>query len=89
MQQYRNRRRRQGIEHMKQLNSNQYKPKSEPVSTPQLLIATKDSIFESLDDVLQGNINVETFMGNNRMIYLGLTIICIAIFILVCTLIVS
>lgn len=46
-----------------------------------ILIATKDSIFNILDDILQNKISINTFIKNNRMFHLGLIMILFALII--------
>jgi len=51
---------------------------SKPIG--QVLIDTKDALFEILDDLLQRRIEINTFKKNHRMFYIGLTMIFIAVF---------
>ncbi len=51
----------------------------EPIQT--IAIAAKDSIFETLDDILQNKLSIETFTKDNRLFFIGLTLILIAIFV--------
>jgi len=65
------------------------KPKPEiPIyqkSIGTILINTKDTLFEILDDMLQGNFSSNTFTKNNRLFFIGITMIIIACFILLYT----
>lgn len=38
-------------------------------------IRMKDELFSLLDELLQGNITIQTFTKNNRLIYLGLLLV--------------
>ena len=46
-----------------------------------ILIDTKDSVFETLDDLLQQKFSAEMMVKDNRLFYLGLAILFIALFI--------
>ena len=46
-----------------------------------ILINTKDSLFELLDDLLQFKYNRETFTKNDRLFYIGIFLIINVIFI--------
>ena len=65
------------------------KPKPEvPIyqqSIGTILINTKDELFDTLDDVLQSKFELNTFTRNNRLFYIGLTMIFIACFIFLYT----
>lgn len=65
------------------------KPKPEtPIyqqSIGTIFINTKDGLFDTLDDVLQAKIELNTFTRNNRLFYIGLTMIFIACFIFLYT----
>lgn len=53
----------------------------------QVLIDTKNSLFELLDDILQGEINPITFTKNHRLFYIGLVLLFIAIFMYIITIV--
>ena len=49
-------------------------------SIPKILLDTKDTIFYTLDDLLQGNFMIDTFTKDNRLFFIGLTLMFIALF---------
>jgi len=49
----------------------------------QILIETKDNIFNIFDESLSGNISIDTFTGFNRLFYIGICILFIAFLIFV------
>jgi hypothetical protein len=55
-------------------------------SIGQILINTKDSMFQILDDMLQNKFTLDTFTRNNRLFYIGLVFILIACFMYLYTL---
>lgn len=92
-EQYRDRRREQMKEEMnkklKELNA------PDPVipvyrqSIPKILTDVKDSMFNLLDDLLQGNFTMDTFIKNHRLFYLGIIFVIIAVFMYVYTILVD
>ena len=48
------------------------------LSVGQHLINTKDTWFDILDDLLQFRFNIRTFNKQNRLFYIGLTLLIIA-----------
>lgn len=58
-------------------------------SLGEILINTKDSLFEILDDILQKRFSPETFTKNNRLFYLGIFIIFVACFVFLYSIITS
>jgi len=83
-EQYRERRRVRMKEEMNRKLTELNKPDPTiPVyrqSIPKILLDIKDSLFNTLDDILQGKISIETFTKNNRLFYLGIALFFIAIF---------
>ena len=63
------------------LNNSDEKILLHELSIGDILINTKDSSFELLDDLLQFKYNKETFTKNNRLFYLGVFLIIISMFI--------
>ena len=55
-------------------------------SIGQILINTKDSMFQILDDLLQNKFTLDTFTRNNRLFYIGLVFVLIACFMYLYTL---
>lgn len=53
------------------------------LSVPEILVNTKDSWFETFDDLLDGKFNYDVFIKNNRLFYFGLTLILVSIFVYV------
>ncbi len=49
------------------------------LSVMEILIGIKDTWFELIDDLLQKKFNATTFTMNNRMFFIGITIIIIAV----------
>lgn len=49
------------------------------LSVMEILIGIKDTWFELIDDLLQKKFNAVTFTMNNRMFFIGITIIIIAV----------
>nr|QBK88482.1 MAG: hypothetical protein LCMiAC01_01590 [Mimivirus LCMiAC01] len=45
----------------------------------QILIKTKDAIFNTLDDLLQHKFTISTLTKNNRLFYLGILFIAVAL----------
>jgi hypothetical protein len=86
-EQYRERRRATMQTKMQEKLAELNRPRTEiPVynqSVPKIILDVKDSLFNLLDDLLQGKIELETFFKNNRLFYLGITLIFIAIFVYV------
>ncbi|ARF09247.1 hypothetical protein Catovirus_2_196 [Catovirus CTV1] len=61
-------------------NANNIQPKSlYELSVIDILIGIKDSWFEMIDELLQGKFDVITFTKNNRLFYIGITIIVIVL----------
>lgn len=58
-------------------------------SIGQVLIDTKNSLFELLDDLLQGEFTTLTFTKNHRLFYIGLILLFIAIFMYIITIAIS
>ena len=54
-------------------------PLNKPIG--QILIDTKDSLFNTLDDILKNGLHIDTFTKDNRLFYIGLTLIFVALFI--------
>ena len=50
-------------------------------SIGKIILGTKDALFNILDDILQYKFTNETLTKNNRLFYIGLTLIFIALFI--------
>lgn len=68
---------------IKELNKKtQNKPKSiYELSILDILINIKDAWFELIDDLLQGNYKISDITKNNKLFYIGLTIIGIVLLI--------
>lgn len=68
---------------IKELNKKtQNKPKSiYELSILDILINVKDAWFELIDDLLQGNYKISDITKNNKLFYIGLTIIGIVLLI--------
>lgn len=49
----------------------------------QILVDTKDGLFNLLDDLLQFKFSLDTFTKDNRLFFIGLTLVFIALFVLV------
>jgi len=67
-----------------------------PIDTPiyskniaSIIIDTKDALFDLLDDLLQHKFTIDTFTKNNRMFYIGLILILIALFIYIYNIIIG
>jgi len=60
-------------------------PKLHELSIARILINFKDSLFETLDDLLAFKFELETFTKNNRLFYLGLLIVLFVTFTYVIT----
>jgi len=58
-------------------------------SIGQILIQTKDALFNILDDLLQFKFTYETVLKDDRIFHLGITIVLITIFLLLYTVIVG
>jgi cell division protein FtsL len=54
-----------------------------------ILINTKNSWFNLLDDLLEQRFQIETFTKENRLFYVGLTVVLIAVILYVYTMLVS
>ncbi len=54
--------------------------KNNPLNKPIgiLLVDTKDSLFNTMDDLLKYGFQMDTFTKDNRLFYLGITLIFIA-----------
>ena len=50
-------------------------------SIPKILSDTKDTLFNTLDDLLQGAFTMDTFTKDNRLFFIGLTLIFVALFV--------
>jgi hypothetical protein len=66
---------------LERLNKQEIERKPYQLSVAEILIAIKDSWFGVIDDLLQRQFYIETFIKKNRMFYIGLTIVIIAIII--------
>lgn len=64
---------------LKELNKPKPKKELYELGIVEIFIRTKDSIFDLLDDLLQGDLNYNTFLKDNRMFFLGLFIILLVI----------
>ena len=51
------------------------------ITIAELLINIKDAWFDMIDDLLQNQFNLEIFTKNNRLFYIGLTLVVIIILI--------
>lgn len=84
-EQYRDRRRVEMKEKMeaklKELNAPQPSIPVYNQSIPKILIDTKDSIFNLLDDLLQGKFTIDTLTKNNRLFFIGITLFFIGLFV--------
>jgi hypothetical protein len=58
-------------------------------SIGQIIIDTKDSIFEIIDDLLLLKVNLNTFTRNNRLFYIGIIFIFISFLIFIYNSIIS
>jgi hypothetical protein len=58
-------------------------------SVAEIMINTKDALFEILDDLLQRRFIVDTFIKNNRLFYIGLIMVFIACFMFAYTIIIG
>jgi hypothetical protein len=47
------------------------------LSISQILIGIKDAWFDLIDDLLQQRFSIDTFVRNNKLFYIGLTIIIV------------
>ena len=54
-----------------------------------IMISTKDALFETLDDILQGELTWSVFMKHNRLFHLGLILVIIAMIIYLYTIIIG
>lgn len=83
-EQYRDRRREQSKENLEKklaaLNAPEIVIPVYNQSIPKIMLDTKDTIFNVLDDILQGNFEIDTFVKENRLFYLGITFIFVALF---------
>ena len=50
-------------------------------SIPKILSDTKESVFNTLDDLLQGSFKIDTFTKDNRLFFIGITLIFMALFV--------
>lgn len=67
-------------EKLDELNKQDEKTPIYSESIGKILINTKDSLFQILDDLLQHKFKIDTFTKNNRLFYIGLILIFIASF---------
>ena len=58
-------------------------------SLGQILIDTKDALFQILDDLLQHKFTLDTFIKDNRLFYIGMILIFIASFMYLYTIIIG
>jgi len=49
-----------------------------------LLENTKKTWFDIMDDIIDGNYSLKIFIDNDRMFYVGITLVCIVIVIYIC-----
>lgn len=83
-QQWRDRRNERSREQLEKLNvSKPQKPYD--VTLSEFTINTKDAVFSSLDDLLKGELNIHTLIYRNRLIYLGIFIMCFSIIMYILT----
>lgn len=54
-----------------------------------ILLDTKDAMFEILDDLLQHKLEIDTFTKNNRLFYIGIVLIFIAVFLYMYTIVIG
>lgn len=54
-----------------------------------IFIDMKDSIFDTMDDILQGKFTFNTFTKNNRLFYLGFVLVLIVIFLYAYTIVIQ
>lgn len=66
---------------LENLNSEITQKNITQLSVIEILIGIKDTWFELIDDLLQRKFNSNTFTKENRLFYIGVTIIVIVIFI--------
>jgi hypothetical protein len=52
-------------------------------SVPKIILDIKDSLFNLLDDLLQGKFEFDTFFKNNRLFYLGIALVFVGLFVYV------
>lgn len=64
---------------LEKLNENNTKKSIGELSVVEILVNMKDAWFETMDDLLSGKFNYDTFTKNNRLFYYGLTIIIVVI----------
>jgi hypothetical protein len=64
-----------------ELNKAQTTKQIYQLSLSEILIGIKDTWFELIDDILQKNVSFTTFTKNNRLFFIGLTIIIIILFV--------
>lgn len=71
---------------LNQLNTQGLQMNQKPYdkSISQMLIGIKDTWFDIIDDLLSDKFYTETFTKNNRLFYIGLTIVLLVIFIYLC-----
>lgn len=58
-------------------------------SVGNILIATKDALFEMLDDMLQGDFSKNVFMKDDRLFHLGLFFVIIVLFMYLYTILIG
>jgi len=58
-------------------------------SLGKIFIDTKDALFNMLDDLLQRNFSLNVFTKDNRLFYVGLTMIFIAVFMYLYTIVIG
>lgn len=70
-------------EKLDELNQPEPEPPIYDLPVGDILINTKDGLFNMLDDLLQFNFSWETFTKDNRLFFIGLTLVLIALFVYV------
>lgn len=71
--------REQDKEKLGELNKITYRKKITEMSVGEIMIGVKDTWFDLIDDLLQRKFSFETFTKNNRMFFMGLTIVIIVL----------
>lgn len=71
---------------LQELNIEEEQKSLTELSVTEILINTKDSWFGLIDDLLKGEFNITSFTVNNRLFYIGITIIIIVMIIYLYTL---
>lgn len=66
-------------ERLERLNIEKNQKTIAELSVVEILIGIKDTWFELIDDLLQGKFNTATFTKNNRLFYMGITIVLVVL----------